>query len=216
MVMNNIGTISREFGSGGRELGKRLAEYLDIYYFDREILARVAREANLDVDYVEEFFNKGIAKNFPITIGGTFSFAFGTQDDTARLFREQQEIIKKLAAQGDCVIVGRNADLILEDQNPFKIFVYSDMESKMERCRERASEDENLTDKELKKKIIHMNKSRAEYHDIMSDIPWGDKSGYNLCINTDDVEIKEIVPYVGEIVKTWFRKNIERCYGCNE
>ena len=206
----NIVTISREFGSGGRELGKRLAEYLDIYYFDREIVTQVAKNANMDVNYVEDFFNKGIAKNFPITIGGTFNFAFGTQNDTIKLFKEQQEIVKKLAGQGDCVVVGRNADVILEDEKPFKIFVYSSLESKMDRCRNRAPEGEELTDKELRKKIKQMDKSRAEYHDIISDISWGDKSAYNLCINTDDIEIKEIIPYVGEMAKAWFRKNREK------
>lgn len=203
----NIVTISREFGSGGRELGKRLAEYLDIYYFDREIVTQVAKKADLDVNYVEEFFDKGIAKNFPITIGGTFNFAFGAQNQTNMLVEQQQEIVKKLAHQGDCVVVGRNADVILEEEKPFKIFVYSSLEAKMERCKRRAPEDENLTDKELRKKIKQMDKSRAEYHDIISDIPWGDKSGYNLCVNTDDIEIKELVPYIGEMAKAWFRKN---------
>ena len=205
----NVITISREFGSGGRELGKRLAEYLDIYYFDREIVTQVAKKADLDVDYVEEFFDKGIAKNFPITIGGTFNFVFGAQNQTQMLVEKQQEIINKLAGQGDCVVVGRNADIILERDKPFKIFVYSSLEAKMERCKNRAPEDEHLTDKELRKKIKQMDKSRAEYHDIISDIPWGDKAGYNLCINTDEVEIKEIVPYIGEMAKVWFRKNRE-------
>lgn len=206
----NIITISREFGSGGRELGKRLADYLDIYYFDREIVSQVAKKANMDINYVEDFFNKGIAKQFPITIGGTFNFAFTTQNDTIKLFKEQQEIVRKLAEQGDCIVVGRNADIILEDEKPFKIFVYSTLEAKMERCRQRGPADEHLTDKELRKKIKQMDKSRAEYHDIISDIPWGDKSAYNLCINTDDIEIKEIIPYVGEMAKVWFKKNREK------
>lgn len=206
----NIITISREFGSGGRELGKRLADYLDIYYFDREIVTQVAKKADLDVNYVEDFFDKGIAKNFPITIGGTFNFAFGSQNQTQMLVEQQQEIVKKLARQGDCVIVGRNADIILEDEKPFKIFVYSSLEAKMERCKKRAPEDEHLTDKELRKKIKQMDKSRAEYHGIISDIPWGDKAGYNLCVNTEDIEIKDIIPYIGEMARVWFKKNRDK------
>ena len=119
----------------------------------------------------------------------------------------QSEVLKGIASKGNAVIVGRAADTILEDFNPFKIFVYATMESRLQRCRERAPEDENLTDKELIKKIKKIDNARAESHDIISSYRWGDKEGADLMINTSHTEIKKIIDPLSKYIEEWFKEN---------
>ena len=88
-----------------------------------------------------------------------------------------------------------------------KIFVYADIESKINRCKQKAKEDENLTDKELEKKIKNIDKNRKELNNLISNAEWGKKENYNLCINTSNIEIKSIVPSVAMYIENWFGGN---------
>lgn len=144
--MNRIITIGREFGSGGRELGRRLSEELKIAYYD-------------------------------------------------------QEIITEMAQKSDCVIVGRCADYILREYEPFRMFVYADMESKMARCRQKASEEEKMENKELKQHILGIDRKRAKYYQFYTGHKWGDKLNFDLCINTSRTVIKEIVPALAKLLR---------------
>ena len=110
----------------------------------------------------------------------------------------QTSLIKELAEKGNCVFVGRAADSILEEYNPFKIFVYADEQSKLDRCKQRAEEGENLTDREMLRAMKRIDKARAEFHDIISEYKWGDKEGYDLCVNTTGLEIKKVIPALAE------------------
>lgn len=91
------------------------------------------------------------------------------------IYQEQSRIIREMAAKSDCIIVGRCGDYILKDQRPFRIFVYADMESKMERCREKASQEEQMTDKDLKQHILGIDKKRAKYYEFYTGHKWGDQ-----------------------------------------
>ena len=197
-------TISREFGSGGRELGKRLADELGIAYYDKEVISAVAKKNALDENYVDQALEKDFFRTSPMNFGNTFSYIPSLPYDASHLFIEQQKMIRELAAKGDCIIVGKNADTVLEQEKPFKIFVYADMKSKIARCKRRAPEDEKLTDREMEKKIRQVDKARANSHALLADLPWGDKRGYDLCVNTTDVWIKDIVPLVAEYARKWF------------
>ncbi|MBQ9764843.1 MAG: cytidylate kinase-like family protein [Lachnospiraceae bacterium] len=198
-------TVSREFGSGGREVGKRLADELGFAYYDREIVTEIASKHELDESYVEETLNRGILKSIPIHFGRTFSYAPAAISNSLNLFVEQHRIIKELAKKGDCIIVGRAADIILKDYKPFNLFVYADMKAKIERCRRRASENEKLSERDLEKQIKKIDAERAQYYEFFSNTPWGDKAGYHLCVNTTDVEIKEIVPGIAEYAKKFWK-----------
>lgn len=198
-------TISREFGSGGRELAKRLADELGFKYYDREIVTEIAKHSEFDETYVDSVLEKG-AWNIPITYSSTFSHMDMINRPAASIIASQSKIITELASKGDCIIVGRNADIILADYNPLKLFVHADLQSKVNRCLSRAEEGENLTEKDLKKKIKSVDKGRFKRHALLSDIPWGDKRGYNLCVNTTDMEIKSLVPSVAEFARAWFEK----------
>ena len=205
--MPNIVTISREFGSGGREVGKRLADELGYAYYDREILTALAVETGMDEDYVSHKLDQGSFRGYPVTFARTFSQIPSICNTTVHLLSAQHKLIKELATKGDCVIVGRAADSILAAYNPVNIFVYADPASKLARCKSRETDDEHLTDKELMKQMKQIDKARAEHHDLVSSRPWGDKAGYHLCINTTGFEIKELVPVVSEFCKKWFRKD---------
>ena len=198
-------TISREFGSGGRELGKRLADALGFAYYDREIVSSIAEKCNLDEGYVENMLRKGLTINVPVTFGHTFYFySDPTSENELKVLNMQQQIIKELAQRGDCVMVGRSSGIILEKYNPLRLFVYADMEWKVKRCRERASADEHLTDRELEKKIRQIDAGRARHQKLLTDRKWGDRDGYDLCINTTSLEIKKIIPGLKEMALCWF------------
>ena len=198
-------TISREFGSGGRELGKRLADALGFAYYDREIVSSIAEKCNLDEGYVENVLRKGLTINVPITFGHTFYFySDPTSENELKVLNTQQQIIKELALRGDCVMVGRSSGIILEKYNPLRLFVYADMEWKGKRCRERASAEEHLTDRELEKKIRQIDAGRARHQKLLTDRKWGAPEGYDLCINTTNLEIKKIIPGLKEMALCWF------------
>lgn len=203
-VVMRIITVSREFGSGGREVGKRLADELGIAYYDREIITAIAEKSSLDEDYVEKMIESRMYKSYPFTFSHTFAYVPAIVGTASEIISQQSTVIKELAGKSDCVIVGRGADVILENESPFRLFVYADMQSKLARCRSRAKEDENLTERQLMKKIKSIDKGRKESHDILSPYPWGDRRGYNLCINTTGVQIKTMIPYIAEYIKAWF------------
>ena len=151
--MSNIITVSREFGSGGRELGKRLADELGVAYFDKEILEAIAEQTNTSEWYAQEVLERGMLPGYTLHFGHSFSYYSPVAQQAVNLMVAERKVIKELAEKQDCVIVGRGANKILEKEEPFNIFIYADMESKMARCRERAPEDAHLTDRELTKKI---------------------------------------------------------------
>ena len=199
-------TVSREFGSGGRELGKRIADNLGIAYFDRDIITQVAERSQADEGYVEAVLDRGLFRDIHITFGHSISSMSTVNHTTSRIIAEQQKLITELATAQDCVIVGRNADIILRDLQPLKLFVYADMHSKVERCRNRAPEGEDLTDKALAKMIKLINKSRAKTHSYLSPIPWGAKEGYHLCVNTSDTDVKALSTLLAEYAEKWFER----------
>lgn len=202
--MNKIITISREFGSGGREIGKRLADELNYAYYDSEIISAIAKETGLEEEYINNISERGI---YPYAFQFAKSFSMYTpfQSNQTDILVAQQKILKEIAKKGNCVIVGRGANVILKEYNPMNIFVYANMESKINRCREKAKKDENLSDKELINKIKQIDKNRADFHKIISNIEWGKKENYHLCINTSNIEIKNIIPSLADYVKNYLK-----------
>ena len=123
-------TISREFGTGGRELGKRLADELGIPCYDHQIIELIAKENGFDERYVANVGEKSIEAAYPMTIGHQLRHAADPADGSAHPASPQpsSQIIENFAKQGDCVIVGRCADVILKDYHPLNLFVYADKE----------------------------------------------------------------------------------------
>ncbi len=202
----NIITISREFGSGGREIGRRLADILGYTYYDREIEISIAERMNMDVDYVAHAMDQEMLMNIPLHFGRTFgdSYAMKQQVD---ILVEKQRFLKEIASASHCVIVGRAADVILSEFHPFKMFIYADMEHKIKRCQKYAKEEENLSPREMKKMIRKVDSRRFQYHRMFLNTDWGDKNQYHLCVNTTGVNIKSIVPILADYSSAWFRNS---------
>ncbi len=156
-------TISREFGSGGRELGKCLADLTGYDYYDSEIIYTIAKNIGVAPDYVENTLSNHGWQNLAITYSGTLSSTTYVRASQVQMLVEQKKAIERR----DCIIVGRNADMILQDYQPFNIFVCAEMEAKVRRCMERAPEGEKLTEKELIRKMKQIDKIRSQTRDLM-------------------------------------------------
>ena len=191
-------TISREFGSGGRELGKRLADQLGFDYYDREIIASIAGRSGMDESYVENALENQVWKNVPISFGRSFGIgSIGMVSTT--LLLEQTRVLEEIAKMGrNCVIVGRNADIILSKYKPFNIFVCAETNSKIQRCISRMKPEENLSSKEIERNMRRIDKGRALSRQIITGSRWGDPHNYHLTINTTDQNIKELTKSVAE------------------
>ena len=178
MKKNRIVTISREFGSGGRTIGRKLAEELGVPCYDSELIGEIARESGFAEAYVrraEESSPSGWA-------GALFSTnrAFGPTNEDY-LWEVQRRVILELAEKGPCVIVGRCADYILRDEpNVLKVFVHAPLDQRIRRAREEygAAEDN------LESYVIRQDKARAAYHNYFAAGRWGQSREYDLCVNS--------------------------------
>ena len=198
-------TISREFGSGGREVGKRLADILQMDYYDREIITAIAKQTNLDETYIESTINSANIHSFPVSYGKTFSYK-QKANIAVSLLAYEHKIMKAIAKKSnDFVIVGRSANAILQEYRPFNVFVYADLDDKIARCRKR--DDSPRSDRELKKLIRSIDRSRMESHALVSDLKWGERHGYHLCVNTSAVGIKSAAKLTAEFADAYWGGN---------
>lgn len=185
--MKTIITIGRQYGSGGKEVGKKVAEALGIPCYDEEIVDMVAEAANMHPDIVKKVDEKATNSFLYslITSGGLRGVSDAMQYEMPindKVFINQSKAIKELAKKGPCIFVGRCADYILEEEADqlLRIFIYSDMDSKIERI----SRIYGLTPKQAKEKIVKTEKTRKTYYNYYTDRTWGSIASYDLCINT--------------------------------
>lgn len=193
-------TISRQFGSGGRELGKRLADLLGYDYYDKEIIEAIAKNKQMDKDYVEKSLSSMHIKNIPITFGRTMMPIYSAS--STDLMVEERKIIEEIATQGkDFIIVGRNADVILESYKPFNIFVCADMDARIDRCLKHLRDGESSDRKAMEKSIKKIDKSRIRTRTIVTEREWGDASSYHMVINTTGYDIKLLAKITAGAIK---------------
>ena len=198
--MYSVITISRQFGSGGRELGRRLAEKLGFAYYDDEIIAEISKRTSLSEEYVQQIVEHRPVTLMPITIGHSFyPVQHPLMEQSQNIYQEQAQIINEMSEKSPCVIVGCCADYILRQKKLLKLFVFADMQSKIDRCRLKGPEEEKLTDKELRKQIQKVEKNRAKYYEFYTGRTWGDKLNYDLLINTTNTDIKLIVDVIARM-----------------
>lgn len=199
-------TISREFGSGGRELGKRIADILGFDYYDSEIISSVAKKSGVDASYIESVLDNHGWQDIPITFMGTIGSAGYMNASAVKLLIQQKKVIEEIAALGkDCIIVGRNADVILSEYKPFNIFVCAEMSARIERCMQRAKADEKITERKLARKIKKIDRMRANTRTVLSGQSWGECQDYHLTVNTTDWNIKELAKSVAQMADDWFK-----------
>ena len=186
-------TINREYGSGGRYVGKLLAEKLGIKLYDKDLIMMVSNESGLSASYIEEkeqSITDKLLSNFNSQYYNNL-----TNDDN--LFIAETNAIKEIAKKGSCVIVGRCADYILKEQeNVFKIFLYSDEEGKVKR----AVNYYGLEDKFDLKEIFKINKARENHYNHYTGQMWKDLDNYDFSINVDKFGIEETVKTIEKMV----------------
>lgn len=174
--MNYIITISREYGSGGRFIGKLIAEKLGIAFYDDELLVKASNISGISIGCVE---------NYDETKESAFSYAQGLYGMDMSLgqkvFLAQFDAIKKIAETESCVIVGRCADYVLRDHpNVVKVFICAPMEDKIQR----AVTYYNINPNKAQSIITKKNKNRRAYYNFYTDKDWGKPESYDLCINS--------------------------------
>jgi cytidylate kinase len=185
--MNKIITISRQYGSGGREIGAKLAEKLGIPFYDNEIITRAAKESGFSEQAFENAEKK--ASNsllYSIVMG---MGAYGNQDIgfthlslDDQLYLAQSSVIRKVAEEGPCVIVGRCADYVLRDYtNVIHVFIWADMEFRKKRIISQYGIQANKAEEE----IIKTDKRRTNYYNYHADEKWGKAENYHLSIKSD-------------------------------
>lgn len=201
-------TLSRQFGSGGRELGKRMADILGFDYYDREIISAIAKNKGLDESYVEKQLERPLWQTVPLTYGHSFANIMAVTQKTD-LMIEEKKVIENIATLGrDFIIVGRCADVYLSEYNPFNIFVCADMRARIKRCISYEGENANkLSEKAIEHNIKKIDKNRAELRSLVADTKWSDACAYHLCVNTTDRNIKDLAVAVCDFAEKWFAKS---------
>lgn len=194
-------TISREFGSGGRIIGSRVAEKLGIPFYDRKIIELSAEKSGLAVSFVENTEQK-IKNKFlhNLAFGSYYMGADlgGMQLSLSdKLFIATCDIIRRLADEGSCVIVGRCADYVLKDRkDAINIFIYSDIESKTRR----AVEEYGIAPDKAAAEVQKNDKYRANHYNYYTERTWGDKANYHLCLNSGFLGIENTVDIIADAV----------------
>lgn len=189
-MKNRVITISREFGSGGRTIGKRVAGELGIPCYDNELLTKIAQDSGFNKDYIQEtgeYAPGGFLSN-------TFSHRGSSPNNADYLWQIQYKIISELAEKGPCVVVGRCADYILKDKaDCLKIFIHADVAFRAKRIVEVYGEREQSPEQRIRDK----DKRRAAYHRFYTDMKWGHAQNYDLTLNSGTLGIDRCV----EIIK---------------
>ena len=208
--MARIITVSRQFGSGGRELGKRLSDLLGWDYYDREIIQMLSEQQGLDPEYVHKALSSHGWHQYQLTYRNSFRQPMGSAWRHTEVLVKQREIIREIAAEGnDCVIVGRDADVILHDQSPFRIFVCAEMQSRLARCmryEEKKEPAERLTEKEILRNIRRIDRNRRQTREILTGKSAADGSAFDLTVNATNWEIKKLAEAVAEFSARWFER----------
>lgn len=184
-------TISRQYGSGGRNIGHRLAEELNIPCYDREIIDKAADISSLSPDYIEQqeqqFSGSLLFDLASVTGGGERHRSMSMM---IQIYEAEASVIRDIASRESCVIVGRCADKILEKSNPcLRLFLYADLSY---RCK-RASEVYGVKKDNLEGYVKAIDKRRARFFKLFHDSTWESALNYDLCFNTGKVSAEEII-----------------------
>lgn len=202
MACKSIITIARQFGSGGREIGEKLAAELGIKCYDKELLERAAEESGMCKELFENHDEKPTSSFLYSLVMDTYSMgyssaAFADMPLNHKVFLAQFNAIKKIAEEGPCIMVGRCADYALADfPNVVSVYIYGNMQSKIRRIAGKY----DLTDAKAKDMIIKTDKKRSSYYNYYSSKKWGEADSYNLCVDSSilgiDKTVKLILDYV--------------------
>ena len=189
---NRVITISREFGSGGRTIGKLVAEKLGIPCYDAELIEKIAEQSGYSAEYIKQEVEYGT--------GGWLSPVFADRStgltNQDKMFSIQSRIIEELANEGPCVIVGRCVDFVLRDKaDCLNVFIHASMEKRAERIVKEYGERAESPEKRLKEK----DKRRAAYHRFYTDMKWGHAQNYHVCLDSGEFGIEKCADIIAQL-----------------
>ena len=195
-MQRRIITISREFGSGGRFIGEKVAKKLGIAYYDKNIISQIAEESGLSSEYIQESAELSPKK-------GLFAYAFAGPDITGKsiediVYEAQRKVILELAEKESCVMVGRNADFILQDRDDvLNVFIHGNMPEKTKRI----SRLYNVSEQEAVKMMADVDKRRMINYNFYTEQRWGKASNYTLCLNSSQLGYERCEEIIMECVE---------------
>ena len=191
-MKNRIVTISREFGSGGRTIGKKVAEKLGISCYDSELIQKIAEESGFAENYVKEAGEYAPGGFLSSVLANR---AFGPTNEDI-LWETQCRVIMELAEKGPCVIVGRCADYLLQNKaDCLKAFIHADMTFRAKRIVEVYGEREQSPEQRLRDK----DKRRAAYHRFYTDMKWGDARNYHIALDSGVLGIEKCADMIASL-----------------
>lgn len=200
---NTIITIGREYGSAGREIGYKVADYFGIKLYDKEMLARAAKESGIYQELFETHDEKPTSSFLYSLVMDTYSLGYsaGSYADMPinhKVFLAQFDTIKKIASEGPCILVGRCADYALEDfDNVLSIFIHADMDARIRRI----ARIYDLTDAKAKERIVKTDKQRSSYYNYYSNKKWSDADSYNICLDSSVLGIDGTAEAIERLVE---------------
>ena len=205
--MNTIITIGRQFGSGGREIGEKVAKHFDIPYYDKELLTRVAKESGFCEEMIKNHDERPTNSFLYNLVMDTYSFGYNASSFmdmpiSHKVFLAQFDTIKKIASEGPCVIVGRCADYALHDfKNCIHLFIYGEEDAKVRRIMQRY----DLSEDKARDMCVKKDKQRQSYYNYYSSKKWGRADSYDFCLSSsvlgEDGTVKLIVQIVEDFEK---------------
>ena len=201
MLFRSVITIGREYGSGGREVGKKLALRLGIAFYDRELITRAAKKSGFDEEMFEQL-DKRATNSFLYSLTMFGTAGTNGMSLTDQLYLAQANVIRELADMGPCVMVGRCADHVLREySNRFDFFITGSMDARETRLR--GSADYEITGRSIASALEKMDKQRATYYNYYTGQVWGKSNHYDMCINAGrigvDATVELILDYVDKM-----------------
>ncbi len=207
--MNTVVTIGRQFGSAGREIGKKVAEYFDIKFYDRDLLTRAAKESGFCEEMIQNHDERPTNSFLYNLVMDTYSFGYNNSSFvdmpiSHKVFLAQFDTIKKIADEGPCVIVGRCADYALADRNNVvDIFIYGNESCKIKRIMEKY----DLSESKARDMIIKKDKQRQSYYNYYSSKKWGRADSYDLCINSSVLGVDGTAKLITQYIEDFEKRN---------
>lgn len=196
-------TISRQYGSGGRLVGEKLAKALDIPFYDKELISMAAKESGIEERIFENADKQAVNSllyslsvgmyNAAGHIGGRFDGGVNGLPLNDRVFLAQYNVIREIAQKGSCVIVGRCADYVLKDiPGVMNVFIHSELSQRVKR----ATEEYNLMPEKAESTVIKMDKRRAAYYEYYTSNKWGKIENYDLTLNSGRIGLENTVELI--------------------
>lgn len=209
---NTIITIGRQYGSAGREIGYKVAEHLGIQLYDKEMLARAAKESGICQELFETHDEKPTSSFLYSLVMDTYSLGYSAGNYTDmpinhKVFLAQFDAIKKIASEGPCILVGRCADYALEDYpNVLSVFIHANLDARIRRI----ARIYDLTDAKAKDLIIKTDKKRSSYYNYYSNKKWSAAESYNICLDSSVLGIDGTAEAIEKLVELKERETSKR------